>query len=310
LWVLTEPDCSSATGRIVRVDPRNGAKSSSGMLDQEANSIAEHGGKIWVAHNRGRALSVVDEQSLSISKGDVPGAALYAITANNASIYVGGTLGEGSNQGLVALINPSTMQEVRRELVDQPVAVITADDRSVVAVGRTGKVWIFSAANLELQRTITVNAGRPIDPKAVLIQGDSLFITNGQQQGENGAVLYLALWRPAQVTPAPSPGGGGAGGGLSSGGGRPDAGGGGGAGGGGNSSSTAGNECPYQVVNVDASTGLWMYEDPDLSAPKVVGIPASSRGLVADRCLQNWCHVTFRGQSGWVQRRNLQPICN
>jgi SH3-like domain-containing protein len=63
-------------------------------------------------------------------------------------------------------------------------------------------------------------------------------------------------------------------------------------------------------VNAPPSGAVWLYEDPDASARKMVAVPPDAKGLVADRCLQNWCHVTFRGATGWVERNNIQPTCN
>jgi hypothetical protein len=276
LWVLTWPDCTSNSGRVIRVDPEHSDRAASNILGEYAQSLVEKDGKVWVAHQRGQALSIVDDQTLAIRKADVQGASLQVISAGGANVYVGGSLGEGGSQGLVAAIDASTARETHRATLDQPVAVVTNDGANVVAVGDKGKIWVFSADRLELQRTITLTSR--IDPKAALIQGDELYLSSGQQQGENGAVLILTGWRPAKIAAPASPSGG-------------------------------ANDCPYQVVNVDAAAALWMYEDPDLQAPKVVAFPANARGLVADRCLRDWCHVTFRGASGWVERSHLQAAC-
>jgi DNA-binding beta-propeller fold protein YncE len=295
LWVLTwlpTGDCSSAASSVIRVDPRSGAQVSSGAIGDMSQAIAVSQGKVWVAHSRGQALSVIDEQSLSIQKANIQGASLQAITANGAQVYVGGTVGAGGSQGLVASVNPATLQEVRRQVVDQPIAFMADDDRNVVAVGNKGKIYIFSTSGLELQRTIelptirfTPEAGA--GPRSVMIQGDNLYISNGQQFGENGAILILSGWRPAAI-PVPSPP-------------TPQP-----------AAPPPANvtDCPYQVANVGDATGIWMYQDPDTGAPRVMAVPSDSRGLVADQCIANWCHMTFRGASGWVQRNHIQAYCN
>jgi SH3-like domain-containing protein len=53
-----------------------------------------------------------------------------------------------------------------------------------------------------------------------------------------------------------------------------------------------------------------MYQDPDTGAAQVSAIPPAAKGLVVDRCLVGWCHLSFRADSGWVQSHHLQPLCN
>jgi len=197
------------------------------------------------------------------------------VTASGGNVYVGGTPSEGGNRGIIAMINPSTLQELRRENVDQRVVVVTNDETNVVAVGDKGKIWVLSADGLALQRTVTLSV--KVEPRAALILGDDLYLSSGQQQGENGAALILSGWRPSPVPP-PAPSGA--------------------------------TDCPFEVVNVGGSETVWMYEDPDTQAPKVVAMPPNARGLVADRCIRDWCHVSFRGAAGWIERRRIKSACS
>jgi DNA-binding beta-propeller fold protein YncE len=292
LWVLTWDCNNSNIGHVIRIDPRTNERRYAGAVSEIGQALAPHQGKIWVANARGPTLFVIDEQSLLFQSVSLQGVSPLVIAANGAQVHVGGSVGAGGSQGIVVSVNPATMQEVRRQVVDQPIAAMTDDDRHVVAIGNRGKIYVFSAGDLELRRTIEmpgigfkpeVGAG----PKSMMIQGDNLYVTNGQQFGENGAILILSGWRPAAM-PVPSPA-------------TPQP-----------TAPPAANvtDCPYQVVSVGDATGIWMYQDPDTSAPKVIAVPAESKGLVADRCLTNWCRVTFRGSSGWVQRSHIQPVCN
>jgi hypothetical protein len=292
LWVLTwvGPDCSSEKSRLVRIDPRSGERASLSIPAEQAMHLTVNQGKVWVTSSKGQALNIIDEQSMAIQQADVKGTWVQAIAATGGNVYVGGSPANDQSRGIVAMINPSNLQELRRETVDQMVVMMVNDQDSVVAVGDKGKIWVFSPSDLRLQRTITLNV--KLDPRAALILGDNLYLSSGQQQGENGAVLILSGWRPSPLpvpapvpaAPAPAPA-------LSA------------------PAAASTNDCPYQVVNVDASASLWMYEDPDTQAPKVIGIPPNSRGLVADRCLRDWCHISFRGSSGWVEKRFLQAPC-
>jgi hypothetical protein len=244
---------------------------------------------------------VLDGQSLSIQKANLPGVSAWALTANGARVHVGGSTGEGAAQGVVVSVDPATLQEVRRQVVDQSVAFITDDERNVVAVGKNGRIYVFSAGGLELQRTIDmpgISFTSDSGPRSVMIQGDNLLVANGQQFGENGAILVLSGWRPAAmpVQPAPPPANPAA---MPVAPPQPP------------SNSTAGaTDCPDRVASGGDSTGIWRYEDPDMSATKVEAIPSESTGLVADRCLTTWCHVSFRGKNGWVQRKSIQAVCN
>jgi outer membrane protein assembly factor BamB len=297
LWVLTEPDCSDAHDRLIRLDPNTNERRSVNLPFDKAQAVAVSHGRAWIVRQRGPALTAVDEQALTVSNLDLQGASLSVVSTNGPLVYVGGTLGFGSQQGLVAAVNPGSMQEVRRQLLDQAVAAVTDDAQHVVAIGSRGKIYVFSAGNLDLVRTIEMPA-IPFNnipggggPKAAMIQGDTLYVSNGQQFGENGAILVLTGWRPAavsaQVPPAqpvqpPQP----------------------------QAPTVGATDCPYEVVNVGDATGIWMFQDPDLSAPKVEAVPADGKGLVADRCLSTWCHVSFRGKSGWVQRKSIKAVCN
>jgi hypothetical protein len=285
LWVLLEPDCSDANSFVVRVDPRTGARTTSGPLGDKANAIAASPGKLWVSYARGANLGIVDQQSLTIQQASIPGALLFAVAANGANMYAGGEFG---NQGVVAAIDPRSGQELQRQPVDERINRVVADNANVVAFGNRGKIFVFSAPSLRPQRTITLTA-QPFSAEAALIVGDTLYISNQQQFGENGALLVVNGWRPpVQVPVGPAPALGSAPG----------------------PAPIVVANCPYQVVNTADATWIWMYQDPDTSAPQVQAIPAASRGLVVDRCLAGWCHASFRDKSGWIESTHLQPTCN
>jgi hypothetical protein len=194
LWVLTWPACSSESGKVIRVDLNGGGQAASKVFGEYGEAIAAFGGKAWVAHSRGPALTIVDDHTMAVRTGNVRGALLKTITANNNGVYAGGSIGEDDAQGLVVSINPNTLQEARRSAVNERIATIAADDTHVVAMGIKGRIWIYSADRLALQRTVKLATGG-FEPQALLIVGDRLFISRQQQQGENGAVLVLTGWR-------------------------------------------------------------------------------------------------------------------
>ena len=282
LWVLTWPDCSSNSGRVIRIDPQTGSRTSSGTLAEQARSLVAENGKVWITHDRGQALSIIDEGSLAIRKADVQGASLQAITASARKIFVGGSAGSNDPRGVVVSLDPSTAQELRRQVVDQRITVMASDEQSVVAIGDKGRIFVLSPDTLELLRTVNV-AGR-VDPKFALILGDDLYLTSGQHQGENGAMLIFSAWRPVPRPTMPV---------------APPA-----------SAAATGDRCPYHIVNASSAGAVWLHDDPDVDAPKVVAVAPDANGLIADRCIREWCHVTYRGATGWAERRKIQSVCN
>jgi hypothetical protein len=207
---------------------------------------------------------------------------LQAITASARKIFVGGSAGSNDPRGVVVSLDPSTAQELRRQVVDQRITVMASDEQSVVAIGDKGRIFVLSPDTLELLRTVNV-AGR-VDPKFALILGDDLYLTSGQHQGENGAMLIFSAWRPVPRPTMPV---------------APPA-----------SAAATGDRCPYRIVNASSAGAVWLHDDPDVDAPKVVAVAPDANGLIADRCIREWCHVTYRGATGWAERRNIQSVCN
>ena len=80
--------------------------------------------------------------------------------------------------------------EKRRADVDERIALLAADAKSLVAVGAEGKIWVFSGEDGALQRAVTL-AGGPFEPKAVALDGDDMLLTAGKISGETGAVLVV-----------------------------------------------------------------------------------------------------------------------
>jgi uncharacterized protein YraI len=41
---------------------------------------------------------------------------------------------------------------------------------------------------------------------------------------------------------------------------------------------------------------------------QIIGaIPPAAKGVTIDDCVDNWCHIAWRGVSGWVNARFLRP---
>jgi outer membrane protein assembly factor BamB len=284
LWILTEPDCSSESSRLIRIDPRNGSRASTALLGQSDEALFAGPGRVWIAHAQTPALSLVDANTLSAQTADIADASLRAISGCCGHVYVGGRLLSNAAQGIVSAIDPKTSRELRRQLVDQRVAFMASDDEYVVAVGEKGEIWVFSADSLDLRRTVRLTVG-PFEPRSVLIDGDTLYIASQKQESEHDSVFVLEGWRPAAAKPptpiaTPSP--------------------------------LWTTECHYHVVNLSPPEVLWMYKEPDINSAKLLGIPANGAGISAERCVGNWCLVNYSQLQGWVWfgAQNLAATCS
>jgi hypothetical protein len=283
VWVSIEPDCSSETGQLVRIDPRNGDRASTGNLKSSANALLALPGRILIARYNAPALGVVAEADLSTHSMEVADARLWAMSGDAGRVFVGGNLISAAAQGFVASLDPGTLKERRRQPVDQRVVAIANDDRHVVALGEHGRIWVFAIDTLDHLRTINLTTGS-IDAASLVIHDDSLYITDRNGKGPKGSVLALGQWRPeaeAAPTPAAQP----------------------------TNAPSAAKACTYRVVNLDPSAVLWMRQQPDADSVKVVGVPADATGLTGRECTQDWCYVKFGTDKGWAWRQNLAPTC-
>lgn len=195
LWVLTEPNCSSLSSQLIRIEQARNQRALSPILSETAQALVVAGGSVWIAHGGAPALSIVDAKTLAARTLDIPGASLWAIAAANGRVFAGGRHGGDNARGLVVQIDPAAAEVRRVQDVDQRVAAVAADDRSVVAVGEKGRIWVFAADGLDLQRVIDLTSGE-FHPRAAVIRDDRLLVASQEQDGRNGAVLALTGWRP------------------------------------------------------------------------------------------------------------------
>ena len=63
------------------------------------------------------------------------------------------------------------------------------------AAGYKGTLWILESDDLTLRRTIRLDWG-PYRPASLLIDGETLYITAHEGNGENGSILAVEGWAP------------------------------------------------------------------------------------------------------------------
>ncbi len=199
LYVLTLPACSSDSSRLIRVDTRNGSQTNSADLGEWGQTLVAVGSEVWVGHARGTAIDVVDQSTLRASELQVSGTEVWAMAANSTDVFAGGRQTGTDHDGRVVMIDVRTRSEIARQSVSEMVAQIVADATYVVVVGGKGTIWVFSAGDLSLLRTIHLNAG-DISARGAIFVGDSLLISVSTFIGENGAVFVLSNYLP----PAPA----------------------------------------------------------------------------------------------------------
>lgn len=204
LFVLGQPTCSSESGRVTRVDTQNGTKKLSPDLGEWTTAITAVGSDVWVGHARYTAISIVNKERLTVEKLDLSGIEVWALASNNSSVFAGGRYASTDADGSIVMIDARSREEIARYSVAELVAKITANDEYVVAVGSKGTIWVLSAIDLSLIRTIYSATGT-YNPGMVHIAGNDLVISAGTYRGENGAILVFSDYLPKGLSHANAP---------------------------------------------------------------------------------------------------------
>ncbi len=164
------------------------------------------GNEIWVGHARIPTLTLVDKGSLRPQPVNIDRLSVWALTATGSHVFAGGRTHDQAKDGVIVKINPGGRNEVARTRVDQLVQNIATDGEFVVTASDKNNIWVHSAADLRLLRTIrsTVPLTKPRD---IIFRDGQLLLTNG---GDVGAVYVFPDWKPrgGGATP-PGTGGGG-----------------------------------------------------------------------------------------------------
>ena len=192
LWVMEEPNCSSENSRLIRINPHDGSQALSPMLGEGDTALTVRAGHVWVTHSVAPALSVVDEKTLEIRNVNLPGLSLGSIANCGDGVCAGGRLGDDNSKGVLVSLDPATMAVQGRQEMDQFISLIASDGKKVVAVGEKGTIWLLSMGALRPLAVLSLRSG-PYAPRAILLKGDQLYITDSMRQGENGAILVIDL---------------------------------------------------------------------------------------------------------------------
>ncbi|MFK8035772.1 MAG: hypothetical protein AB8B94_16680 [Hyphomicrobiales bacterium] len=195
IFVLGLPTCSSDSSRVTRVDTQNGNKKSSPNLGELANAMTATASEIWVGHARDTAISIVNKARLTVEKLDLSGVEVWALASNSQKVFAGGRYADIDNDGTIIMVDAHSREENSRYSVPGMVTQITANEDYVVAVGLEGTIWVLSARDLSLIRTIHSSTGK-YDPRMVTMVGNDLVISASTYRGDNGAILVFSNFLP------------------------------------------------------------------------------------------------------------------
>lgn len=198
LWVISNLNCSSPSV-LTRVSHLDGRTARIAELNGDTSDVkAAHGFVyIGVMSTGGRAayMSVVN-----VSAGNVavtPDLPFHypRIAANSSAIFVGGAP-VGQNSGTVVKIAAGQTSFAAQQSLPEAIATVGANDQYVIAAGRQGTIFVLSANDLSLVRTI--RTAYSIEPHDVLAIGNTLAVVSsrGNEVAADNVVYLIDGWIP------------------------------------------------------------------------------------------------------------------
>ena len=173
------------------------------VADGAADMKAAHGA-IYISHgNSARFLTVLTPATGSIATTADPAIHFARLATNRSAVFAAGGPA-GQNSGIVRKLPQGQLQFSATQQFDERIAAIVATDEFVIAVGLQRRVWILSAADLSVLRTIET-PGRALDAKDAAIASGTLFIvsSSGDETESGNAVYAIDGWMPGGTVSAP-----------------------------------------------------------------------------------------------------------
>jgi hypothetical protein len=205
LWVISNLNCSEPS-ILTRVSHLNGRTAKVADLPAGPTDMKAAHGIVYVGHmsTGGRAafVSVVDGNTGSTTASpDLP-VHYPRMAANASAVFVGGAP-LNQNAGIVVKLNAGQSAFAATQRLPEAIGAVGATDQYVVAVGSQGTIFVLSASDLALVRTITT--GAPIQPHDVLAIGNTLAVVSsaGNEVASDNAVYLVDGWLPGSAAPAP-----------------------------------------------------------------------------------------------------------
>lgn len=205
LFVVSNLNCS-APAVLTRVSHLNGRTSKvTDLAAGPADMKAAHG-KVYVSHmgTGGRAafVSIVDPTSGSAAA--TPDLPLHypRLAANGSAVFAGGAPVDARHGVVVKIAAGNVDRFDAEQRLPEPIAALAATDEHVIAAGRNGTLFVLSARDLALQRSISTNA--PMEPNDVLIADGSLVVVSskGSEIASDNVVYVIDSWMPGSAAAA------------------------------------------------------------------------------------------------------------
>lgn len=197
LLIVTQPDCSSASSKLVAIDIDSGKARSSAVLGSDATDVVAMNGRALVSHATGN-IEVIPVESLAVAQVVQTGNALWRGAVSKSGVFFGGMTQRPGGHAMVMRLDPTTLKVTHRREFDSPemiVAMAATEDR-LIAADRLGRIWIMRGGDLSLEAEIQSATG-PFTPQAMIVVGDTLLVTTHKGQGENGSIYAFNGWRAA-----------------------------------------------------------------------------------------------------------------
>lgn len=197
LWVVSNLNCS-APAILTRVSSLNGRASKVADLQGGPADMRAAHGFIYVSHmstgGRGAFVSIVDAGGSASATPDLP-MHYPRLAANAIAVFAGGAPADQAS-GVIVKIAAGQAAFSGERRVPEPISAMAATDSYVIAAGRRGTIYVLSAGDLSLLRTITTSVG--MEPHDVLAIGNTLAVVSskGSEVVSDNAVFLLDGWMP------------------------------------------------------------------------------------------------------------------
>lgn len=201
LWVISKLNCSSPAA-LTRVSHLNGRTARIAELDGDPSDIKAAHGLVYIGlmstGARPAFVSIVNADAGNVTPSpDLP-VHYPRLAANAAAVFVGGAPAE-QNAGIVLKLAAGQAVISAQQKLPEAIAAIGATDQYVIAAGRQGTIFVLSAADLSLLRTIRTTA--PMEPHDVLPVGNTLVVVSprGNEVASDNVVNLIDGWLPGSV---------------------------------------------------------------------------------------------------------------
>lgn len=204
LWVISNLDCS-APSVLTRVSHLNGRSAKvADLLGGPVDMQAAHG-FVYIGHmtHAGRApfISIVNAASGdAMASPDLP-MHYPRMAANSSAVFAGGAPLD-QQTGVVVKLDAGKAEFSARQSLPEEIAALAATDQYAIAAGKRGTIFVLSAQDLTLVRTIS--PAMLMQPRDVLAAGNTLAVVSFSDADVSlaNAVYLIDGWLPgsAQMT--------------------------------------------------------------------------------------------------------------